>query len=470
MRERAISAAILVPVLLIVIGIGGPVLALAVTLVTAIAAVEVFRLLHGGGYAPFARARHGVRGHGRPRRGLPGGPRGQRAAARRDRHRPRRGRRVHQGGSARRPPVVDGDGLRCLLRLAAVVHHPARPCGPGGPGLRARSSVHRRRSVAGSSCCCSRSGPSTPGHISSGKTFGRTQVPHPHLAVEDGRGRRRRRRGQHRSSSRRCCGASARTRSTPCILGPLTALAAQAGDLAESVIKRSAGAKDSGTLIPGHGGMLDRVDSFIFAAPVVTLYVLAFLADRAGAGERPARRVALLGSTGSIGRQTVEVLAAHPDAFTVVALAAGSNAALLAEQAGRLRPPAVALGDDDGACRPRPPARHGTRSVARTPSRRSPRATTSTSSSSRRAASSASGRCWPRCAPARSSRPPTRRRSSPAATSSCRWPASWRPRVAATRPRRPLRQPARLAPPDRLGALGDLAVPRRRVDGRRSRA
>jgi YidC/Oxa1 family membrane protein insertase len=61
------------------------------------------------------------------------------------------------------------------------------------------------------------------------------------------------------------------------VLGPLTALAAQAGDLAESVIKRAAGAKDSGNLIPGHGGMLDRVDSFVFAAPVVTLYVLAFL-------------------------------------------------------------------------------------------------------------------------------------------------------------------------------------------------
>jgi phosphatidate cytidylyltransferase len=62
------------------------------------------------------------------------------------------------------------------------------------------------------------------------------------------------------------------------LLGPLTALAAQAGDLAESVIKRAAGVKDSGTLIPGHGGMLDRVDSFLFAAPVMTLYVVALIA------------------------------------------------------------------------------------------------------------------------------------------------------------------------------------------------
>ena len=274
MRERAISAAVLVPVLLIVIGIGGPVLALAVTLITAIAAVEVFRLLHGGGYSPFLAL-------------------GTAFA-------------VTIVLDAAFPAVLDGSGLllgAIGIVLVAVASFTKTDPHDGLQSWMATVFGAFYISLLSFIIRVGHVGPDVPasaplnligaergwilmlllavwafdtGAYLVGRTFGRTKfLSHisPSKTVEGVVG-----------------GVVVSTLAVAAmlwglgqnplhalILGPLTALAAQAGDLAESVIKRSAGAKDSGTLIPGHGGMLDRVDSFIFAAPVMTLYVLTFL-------------------------------------------------------------------------------------------------------------------------------------------------------------------------------------------------
>lgn len=62
------------------------------------------------------------------------------------------------------------------------------------------------------------------------------------------------------------------------LIGAAVAAWAQLGDLAESAVKRHFGVKDSGSIIPGHGGVLDRVDGLVFAAPLIALGVALFWA------------------------------------------------------------------------------------------------------------------------------------------------------------------------------------------------
>ena len=272
MRQRAISAAVLVPVLLLVLAIGGPILAAAIALVTVLASVELFRLLRAAGYAA-----------------LPALGSGLALAVVLD---------------AAFPDVLEGSGLLLgavgivLVAVASFTRldpHDALATwmatifgavyvsllsfllrlGHAAPALPAAAPAALVGAERGWILLLVLAVWSyDTGAYLVGKNFGRTRfLTHisPSKTIEGLIG--------GLAATTGVVGlmlwALGQQPHHALLLGPLVAIAAQIGDLAESTIKRAAGASDSGTLIPGHGGILDRVDSFLFAAPVMTLYVLA---------------------------------------------------------------------------------------------------------------------------------------------------------------------------------------------------
>ncbi len=275
MRQRAISAAVLVPVLLVVLVLGGAAIAAVVALITVLGALEVFRLLRAAGYGSLpilgvvlavavvldATFPELLEGSGMLLAGI-----GIILAAVVSFTRP-----DPRDGVVTWMTTVFGAFYVALLAFVVRLGH-AAPVVPEGAPLAALDPERGWILLLVFAVWAY-----DTGAYLIGKRFGRARFL------------------THLSPSKTYAGLVGGVVATTVIvslmawglgqsplhglvLGPLIALAAQAGDLAESAIKRAAGAKDSGALIPGHGGMLDRIDSFLFAAPVATLYVVAVLA------------------------------------------------------------------------------------------------------------------------------------------------------------------------------------------------
>jgi phosphatidate cytidylyltransferase len=272
LRQRTISAAVLIPVLVIALILGGVWIAGVVALVTGLAAIEVFRLLRAAGYPSLAAL-------------------GTVLA-------------VAVVVDAAQPRLVEGSGVILFAVGAMIIAAGAFALPDPRDGLATWVTT-----VFGAFYVALLAFVVRLGHVAPALP---AAAPLAQLGAERGWilvlvlgvwaydtgayfvGRRygRRRFLTHISPSKTYAGLIGGTIAATVVvalllaglgqppvagllLGPLVALASQAGDLAESMLKRAAGAKDSGNLIPGHGGILDRIDSFLFAAPVVTLYVVA---------------------------------------------------------------------------------------------------------------------------------------------------------------------------------------------------